>query len=99
MLSFMFKNQTVEKTSTVLNQSNRILTQKEVKSIVQKACEWCVCVCVGVCVCRSVCVTESDDHMNNMTCRKERSPVVTSWQRNTACVKIGSKQGIHIEAK
>ena len=53
----------------------------------------------GVCVCRSVCVTESHDHMNNMTCRKERSPVVTSWQRNTACVKIGSKQGINIETK
>ena len=53
----------------------------------------------GVCVCGSVCVTESHDHMNNMTCRKERSPVVTSWQRNTACVKIGSKQGINIETK
>ena len=44
MLSFTFKNQTVEKWSTVLNQNNRTLTQKEVKSIVQKACEWCVCV-------------------------------------------------------
>ena len=56
-------------------------------------------VCVYVCVCRSVCFTESHDHMNNMTCRKERSPVVTSWQRNTAWAKIGSKQGIHIETK
>ena len=53
----------------------------------------------GMCVCRSVCVTESHDHMNNMTCRKERSPVVTSWQRNTAWVKRGSKQGINIETK
>ena len=46
-----------------------------------------------------MCVTESHDNMNNMTCRKERSPVVTSWQRNTAWVKIGSKQGINIETK
>ena len=46
-----------------------------------------------------VCVTETHDHMNNMTCRKERSTVVTSWQRNTPWVKIGSKQGINIKTK
>ena len=68
----------------------------------QEHCAKGMCmVCVRVCVraCRSVCVTESHDHMNNVTCRKERSPIETSWQKNTACVKIGSKQGLNIETK